>query len=59
MRISKTIIFIFFLIGCSNVNDDFGNRNNILIPMKIYPTNCNNEDCQNEKADSININSDL
>ena len=57
MRISKTIIFIFFLIGCSNVNDDFGN--NILIPMKIYPTNCNNKDCQNEKADSININSDL
>ena len=56
MRISKTIIFIFFLIGCSNVND-FGN--NLLIPMKIYPTNCNNEDCQNEKADSININSDL
>ena len=57
MRISKTIIFIFFLIDCSNVNDDFGN--NILIPMKIYPTNCNNEDCQNEKADSINTNSDL
>ena len=57
MRISKTIIFIFFLIFCSNVDDDFGN--NILIPMKIYPTNCNNEDCQNEKADSININSDL
>ena len=57
MRISKTIIFIFFLTGCSNVNDDLGN--NLLIPMKIYPTNCNNEDCQNEKADSININSDL
>ena len=55
MRISKTIIFIFLLIGCSNANDDFGN--NILIPMKIYPTNCNNEDCQNEKVDSININS--
>ena len=57
MRISKTIIFIFFLIDCSNVNNDFGN--NILIPMKIYPTNCNSEDCKNEKADSININSDL
>ena len=57
MRILKTIIFIFFLIGCSNVNNDFGN--NILIPMKIYPTNCNNKDCQNEEVDSININSDL
>ena len=57
MRISKNIIFIFFLLGCSNVNNNFGN--NILIPMKIYPTNCNNKDCQNEKADSININSDL
>ena len=57
MKISKTIIFIFFLTDCSNVNDDFGN--NLLIPMKIYPTNCNNEDCQNGKADSININSDL
>ena len=57
MRILKTIIFIFFLIGCSKVNNDFGN--NILIPMKIYPTNCNNKDCQNEKADSININSDF
>lgn len=57
MRISKTIIFIFFLIDCSNVNNDFGN--NILIPMKIYPTNCNSEDCKNEKADSININSDF
>ena len=43
MRISKTIILIFFLIGCSNVNDNFGN--NILIPMKIYPTNCINKDC--------------
>ena len=57
MRISKTIILIFFLIGCSNANDNFGN--NILIPMKIYPTNCNNEDCKNEKADSINVNSDI
>ena len=58
MRISKTIIFIFFLIGCSNVNDDFGN--NILIPMKIYPTNCNNNnDCQNEKTDSFTINSNF
>ena len=57
MRISKTIIFIFFLIGCSNINDDFGN--NFLIPMMIYPTSCINEDCQNEKADSIVINSDL
>ena len=55
MIISKTMILIFFLTGCSNVNDHFGN--NILIPMKIFPTNCNNEDCQNEKADSININS--
>ena len=57
MRILKNIIFIFFLLGCSNVNNNFGN--NILIPMKIYPTNCNYKDCQNEKADSININSDL
>ena len=57
MRISITIILIFFLIGCSNINDNFGN--NILIPMKIYPTNCNYEDCQNEKADSININSNF
>ena len=57
MSISKTIILIFFLIGCSNVNDNFGN--NILIPMKIYPSNCINKDCQNEKADSININSDF
>ena len=57
MRKLKTIILIFSLIGCSNVNDNFGN--NILIPMKIYPTNCNNEDCQNEKADSVNINSNF
>ena len=30
-----------------------------MFPMKIYPTNCNNKDCQNEKADSININSNF
>ena len=28
-------------------------------PLHYLITNCNNKDCQNEKADNININSDL